>query len=121
MTRALLLALAVTAIAAGCGGAGGGGSPSAAGASPSTGESAGTTVEVKNFAYAPATLAASVGDAVTWRFEDAELHTATATDGQFESRALNNGQIYRFTFTKPGTYRYFCALHPAMKGKIVVK
>ena len=117
-----MLALVVTAIAAGCGGNGGGGSASATGDSASAAaDSPATVVEVKNFMFEPATLSASVGDAVTWRFEDAELHTATAVDGQFESRALEDGQTYRFTFRKAGTYRYFCALHPSMKGKIVVE
>lgn len=79
---------------------------------------AGTTVAISGFAFKPATLKTTVGKTVTWRNADAAPHTATAA--QFSSPQLAKGTSYRRRFTRAGTYTYLCALHPGMKGKIVV-
>ena len=78
-------------------------------------------VHVKDFAFRPASLTITVGQRVTFQNDDDEAHTVTATDKSFDSAGLDSGQTWTHTFERPGTYTYFCALHPYMKGKIVVK
>jgi len=77
-------------------------------------------IHVKDFAFSPATLTIHVGDRVTFQNDDDEAHTVTATDKSFDSAGLDSGQTWAHTFSKAGTYTYFCALHPYMKGKLVV-
>ena len=77
-------------------------------------------VHVKDFAFKPASLTITVGERVTFQNDDDEAHTVTATDKSFDSAGLDSGQTWTHTFEKPGTYTYFCALHPYMKGKIIV-
>ena len=77
-----------------------------------------STVEISGFAFKPATVRTTVGKAVTWRNADAAPHTATAS--QFSSPRLAKGATYRRTFTRAGTYSYLCALHPGMRGEVVV-
>ena len=75
-------------------------------------------VEISGFAFKPATLRTTVGRTVTWRNADAAPHTATAS--AFSSPQLGKGATYRRTFVRAGTYSYLCALHPGMRGKVVV-
>jgi plastocyanin len=78
-----------------------------------------TTVAISGFAFKPATLRTTVGKTVTWRNADAAPHTAT---GQaFSSPQLGKGGTYKRRFTRAGTYAYLCALHPEMRGRIVVR
>jgi plastocyanin len=77
-----------------------------------------SAVQIVGFAFKPATLRTTVGSTVTWRNDDAAPHTATAK--QFSSPQLRKGGTYRRRFTQAGTYTYLCALHPGMRGKIVV-
>ena len=78
-------------------------------------------VHLKDFAFQPATLTISAGQRVTFQNDDDEAHTVTATDKSFDSAGLDSGRTWSHTFEKPGTYTYFCVLHPYMKGKIIVK
>ena len=78
-------------------------------------------VEIKNDAFLPATLTITAGQTVTFNNEDDDAHTVTATDGSFDSKGLDSGAVWRHKFEKPGAYRYFCELHPFMKGSIIVK
>jgi len=91
--------------------------PPAAAATPVTGAVA---VEIKDFAFLPATIAITTGTTVTWTNNDAVAHTATADDGSFNSGNLDPGQRFSFTFDRPGTYAYICSYHPFMKGTITV-
>ncbi|MFA5967275.1 MAG: PQQ-dependent sugar dehydrogenase [Patescibacteria group bacterium] len=77
-------------------------------------------VSIKNFAFSPATLTIPVGTKVTWKNEDAMLHTVTS-QGNFDSGNLTQGKEFSFTFNTKGTFSYICTLHPFMKGKIVVQ
>jgi plastocyanin len=81
----------------------------------------GTGVAIKNFAFGPAGLTVAPGTTVTWKNSDGEIHTVTSVDGTFRSGALDENDSYSFTFTKPGTYRYICSIHPYMKGTVTVK
>lgn len=124
----LLLTTAVVALAA-CGG----GDPEA-GADTGTdagGATSGAAVEVVDFTYMPESLEVAVGDQVTWTNEDDFAHTVTAGEpgeptGAFDGPLgetgahANSGTTFSTTFDEPGTYPYFCALHPSMTGAIVV-
>lgn len=78
-------------------------------------------IVIENFAFAPSTLTVKVGAKVTWVNRDDEPHTATATDKRFASKTLETGDRFSTEFTAPGTYKYYCALHPKMTGQIIVK
>jgi len=78
-------------------------------------------IVIQNFAFEPATLTVKVGTKVTWVNRDDEPHTATATDKRFNSKTLENGDRFSTEFSAPGTYKYYCALHPKMTGEIIVK
>jgi plastocyanin len=71
-------------------------------------------------AFQPATFTVKVGATVTWYNADASTHTATSTTSVFDSGNLGSGAIYKYTFTKAGTYDYYCVIHPNMKGTVVV-
>ena len=78
------------------------------------------TVHIKDFAFVPATLKVHAGDTVRFVNDDDEAHTVTATNKAFDSGGLDGKQTWNVVIRKAGTYTYFCALHPYMKGTIVV-
>ena len=78
-------------------------------------------VVIENFSFVPATLTVKAGTKVTWVNRDDVPHTATATDKRFNSKTLDTDDQFDFIFSEPGTYNYFCALHPKMTGQIIVK
>jgi len=80
-------------------------------------------VTIDNFAFNPKTLTVSVGTEVTWINRDDVPHTATSTvkPRVFDSKTLDTDDKFSYVFTAPGTYQYFCAVHPHMTGEIVVK
>ena len=78
-------------------------------------------VQVDNFTFGPATLTVPVNSTVTWVNKDDLPHTVASSDGVFKSKALDTDDKYSYTFSKPGTYGYFCSIHPKMVGTIVVK
>lgn len=89
---------------------------------------------MKLIAFKPERLSVAAGTAVTWNNEDASEHTvtsgkvtqgtggvSTAVDSMFESGSLKQNATFEFTFKSPGTYAYFCKIHPAtMRGEITV-
>ena len=81
------------------------------------------TVEINNFAFSPPMLTVAPGTKVTWDNKDEEPHTVLSADGgqTFKSPALDTDDKFSFTFDKPGTYKYFCSIHPHMVGTVVVK
>ncbi len=76
-------------------------------------------VAIKNFAFHPANLTVGAKSRVTWTNNDQGPHTIVTT--VFNSGMLGQSETYSYTFIKPGTYRYHCAIHPYMEGVIVVK
>jgi plastocyanin len=78
-------------------------------------------VQVDNFTFGPATLTVPVNSTVTWVNKDDLPHVIASNDGVFKSNALDTDEKYSYTFTKAGTYAYFCSIHPKMVGTIVVK
>jgi plastocyanin len=87
------------------------------------GEAAASRMEVRvdNFTFGPATLTVPVNSTVTWVNKDDLPHVIASNDGVFKSKALDTEDKYSFTFSKPGTYAYFCSIHPKMVGTIIVK
>jgi len=79
------------------------------------------TIKIDNFVFSPQTATIKAGTKVTWVNEDDIPHTVASTTQGLRSKALDTGETYSFTFTTPGTYKYFCGLHPHMTGSIVVE
>lgn len=73
-----------------------------------------------NNSYSPNPIEAKVGETVTWVNDNSAIHSATSTNGSFDSDILQRGQTFSYTFDKEGEYPYFCTLHPNMVGKLVV-
>lgn len=84
-----------------------------------------STVEVKidNFSFGPGSLTVAIGTTVTWTNRDDIPHTVVSTDDAktFKSKVLDTDEKFSFTFSKPGTYPYFCSIHPKMTGKVIVQ
>lgn len=77
-------------------------------------------VTVADFHFSPATTTIHVGDTVTWSNNGPSSHTATASNGSFNTGILKKGQSASHTFSQPGTYSYICQIHTFMHGTIVV-
>jgi plastocyanin len=78
------------------------------------------TVHIKNFAFVPATLTVPAGAVVRFVNDDGEAHTVTAENRSFDSTGIDGGEAWAYRFAKPGTFAYFCALHPYMKAAVLV-
>ena len=76
---------------------------------------------IKNVSYLQPRLQVTVGTTVEWTNNDPMPHTVTATNRSFDSGLINPGKTFRHTFTKAGTFSFFCTPHPFMKGTIVVR
>jgi plastocyanin len=83
---------------------------------------AAATVSIDNFTFTPQQLTVKAGTTVTWTNKDDIPHGIAATGNAFRrSNAMDTDDNYSFTFTTPGTYQYFCYIHPHMTGTIVVE
>ena len=139
--RALLLAavpvVAILVLAA-CGGSSGGGlyGGGTKTATPAAGAGGGTAaakVSIVNFSFSPKKVTVDAGATVTWTNNDSTQHDVTSTNGPdvtasttstFASGTMNQGDTFRYTFTKPGTYYYECTIHatmPAMHAVVIVR
>jgi plastocyanin len=79
-------------------------------------------VSIDNFTFTPASLTVKAGTTVTWSNKDDIPHGIASSNNAFKkSKALDTDDSYSFTFTTPGTYQYFCYIHPHMVGTIVVE
>jgi amicyanin len=78
-------------------------------------------VNIDNFTFGPEKLIVKAGTTVTWTNEDDIPHTVASSTKAFKSKALDTDDSFSFTFTTPGTYEYFCSLHPHMVGTVVVE
>jgi plastocyanin len=111
----VLMAVGIAAVAL----MGGGGRSSVA----SAGQPPASNAEVKidNFSFGPATVTVAAGTTVTWTNRDDIPHTVVSDDKVFKSKVMDTDEKFSFTFAKPGTYSYFCSVHPKMTGKVVVQ
>jgi plastocyanin len=78
-------------------------------------------VKIDNFSFGPETLTVAVGTTVTWTNRDDIPHTVVSTDGVFKSKVRDTDEKFSYTFSRAGTYPYYCSVHPKMTGKIVVQ
>ena len=78
-------------------------------------------VTIDNFTFTPSELTVAVGTTVKWVNHDDIPHTVVEKKTTFRSKALDTDDSYSFTFTSPGTFDYFCGLHPHMVGQVTVK
>ena len=78
-------------------------------------------VKIDNFSFTPTTLTVAAGTTVTWTNSDDVPHTVVSDDKLFKSKVLDTDEKFSYTFTKPGTYPYFCSVHPKMTGTVVVQ
>jgi 3',5'-cyclic-AMP phosphodiesterase len=76
-------------------------------------------VHLDNFSFSPATSAVPVGTTVTWTNHDDVPHTVVSTERKFKSPVLDTDERFSYRFDAPGTYDYFCSIHPKMTGRIV--
>lgn len=83
----------------------------------------GAQVTIDDFQFAPTPLTVAPGTQVTWVNKDGEPHTVVSADGAvpLKSPGLDTDDKFSFVFAQPGTYRYFCSVHPRMTGTVVVK
>jgi plastocyanin len=93
---------------------------SAAPESPAPGPVEGTAVSIIDLTFAPEDLAVPLGATVDWTNDDPFEHTVTATDGTFDSGVIAATEAFTWTFDSPGTFEYFCAIHPSMVGTVTV-
>ena len=85
---------------------------------PST---ANVAIKIDNFVFGPQAITVPVGTTVTWTNSDDIPHTVVSTEGAFKSKVIDTDEKFSYTFTKAGTYPYYCAIHPKMTGQVVVK
>jgi len=78
-------------------------------------------VKIDNFSFGPQTVTVPVGATVIWINHDDIPHTVVSTDGVFKSKVRDTDEKFSYTFTKAGTYPYYCTIHPKMAGKVVVQ
>ncbi len=79
-------------------------------------------IDIRNFAFAPKTITVPAGARVVWTNRDEEPHVVTSAGAQFtSSKALDTSDSYGVTFSKQGTYTYYCSIHPMMVGTIIVQ
>ena len=78
-------------------------------------------VKIDNFSFAPATITVAAGTSVKWVNHDDIPHNVVSDDKSFKSKVLDTDEEFTYTFSKPGTYSYFCSIHPKMTGKVVVQ
>ncbi|MFH8386375.1 cupredoxin family copper-binding protein [Kitasatospora sp. NPDC018058] len=101
--------------------------PSTSSTSPAGGQpsapAAANAVTIKNFAFSPPTLTVKAGTKVTWTNTDPDAHTVTSKEGSggpLQSAALATNDTYSYTFAQPGTYPYYCTIHPYMTATVEV-
>lgn len=77
-------------------------------------------VSIQNFDYSPNNISVRAGSTVVWTNYDSVPHTVTDISGSFNSGVISPGSTYRLTLSNPGTYYYYCTLHPNMRGTVTV-
>jgi 3',5'-cyclic-AMP phosphodiesterase len=78
-------------------------------------------VKIDNFSFAPAALTVPAGTVITWVNHDDVPHNAISTDKKFASPVLDTDESFSWEFKEPGTYPYYCSIHPKMTGKVIVQ
>jgi plastocyanin len=90
-------------------------------ADPMASQPSNIEVQIDNFSFSPPVLTIPPGTNVKWTNHDDVPHNVVSTSQKFKSKAMDTDESFSQTFTEPGTYEYFCALHPKMVGKVIVE
>ncbi|HSD58483.1 MAG TPA: plastocyanin/azurin family copper-binding protein [Methanotrichaceae archaeon] len=85
-----------------------------------TGTPSNNTVLIQLASFQPDSLTVPAGTTVTWINRDIVRHTVTSTEGLFDSDRLGSGESFSYTFNEPGTFDYYCTIHPIMQGTVIV-
>ncbi len=78
-------------------------------------------VKIDNFSFTPPAMTVPVGTQIRWTNRDDIPHTVVTEDKSVKSKVLDTDEQFTYTFAKPGTYKYFCSIHPKMTGTVVVE
>jgi plastocyanin len=78
-------------------------------------------VKIDNFTFGPAELTVKAGTTITWTNRDDIPHTVVSSDKAFKSKVLDTDEKFSSTFQSPGSFSYFCSIHPKMTGKVIVQ
>jgi amicyanin len=89
-------------------------------ANPGTPVTGVTQLSIQNFAYQPANMQVRAGTTVTWTNQDNVPHSVTFKHGMMDSGLISQGQSFSYTFNTPGTYQYYCTVHPYMVATVTV-
>ena len=95
--------------------------PATVALAPATAPAAAPLVVIDNFNFSPEKLVVPRGTRVTWVNRDDVPHTVTSTAKLFDSKALDTDERFSHQFDQPGTYPYFCAVHPQMTAQVIVQ
>jgi plastocyanin len=104
---------------------------------PTASAPAGPVINLSSLMFHPSTTTVKVGTTITWRNDEPITHTVTSgrfegvdkttglrssqdPDGTFNAKLSGKGKTFSFTFTKPGTYTYYCDIHQGMNATITV-
>lgn len=79
------------------------------------------SVTIVDFNFSPGTITINVGDTVTWSNDGPTPHSATSSNGAFDTGIFPAGQSRSHTFNEAGTFSYICTPHPNMRGTVVVQ
>jgi len=85
------------------------------------GRPAAVEIKIDNFSFVPPTVTVKAGTQITWTNKDDIPHNVVSEDKSFKSKVLDTDEKFTMTATKPGTYTYYCSIHPKMTGKLVVE
>ncbi len=91
--------------------------PASAGGNAESGQQ----IEIANFSFVPQTVTVKQGTTVTWVNRDDSPHTVVSTAKEFSSPAMDTSDTYTYTFNRPGSFEYYCSVHPHMRGKVIVQ
>jgi plastocyanin len=78
-------------------------------------------LDIAGFAFVAATVTVPKGTTVTWTNRDGARHTVTSETGVFDSGNLARNDSFSYSFTESGTFKYYCTIHPSMRGEIIVE
>ncbi len=130
-TAVVVLGCSASLLATGCGNGGDGVATTTSSATPADAAGAAVktaSVQIASFKFLPATVTVASGGRVTWVNRDKAPHTAQNTgepgaggDGVFDTGRLTRGQHQSITFSKPGTYHYYCVYHRFMEANVIVR
>jgi plastocyanin len=78
-------------------------------------------IKIDNFVFSPNAVTVPAGTTIHWTNHDDIPHNVVSDDKSIRSKVMDTDESFSYTFTKPGTYTYFCSIHPKMTGKVVVQ